>query len=42
MKTLSENWLTDGWIDFEYKKYILLACLQHVGGQFKEVKLDPA
>lgn len=41
MKNLSENWITEGWIDFEYKKYLLLAYLQHVGGQFKEVKLYP-
>lgn len=41
MKNLSENWITEGLIDFEYKKYLLLAYLQHVGGQFKEVKLYP-
>lgn len=41
MKSLSENWITEGWIDFEYKKYLLLAYLQHVGGQFREVKLYP-
>jgi hypothetical protein len=41
MKSLSENWITEGWVDFEYKKYLLLAYLQHVGGQFKEVKLYP-
>ncbi|RZS98045.1 hypothetical protein [Cecembia calidifontis] len=41
MKTLSENWITEGWIDFEYKKYVLLAYLQHVESQFKEVKLYP-
>jgi hypothetical protein len=41
MKQLSENWLTDGWIDFEYKKYMLLAYLQEVEKQFKEVKLYP-
>jgi hypothetical protein len=41
MKTLSENWITEGWIDFEYKKYILLAYLQYVQSQFKEVKLYP-
>lgn len=41
MKSLSENWITEGWIDFEYKKYLLLAYLQHVDSQFKEVKLYP-
>ncbi len=41
MKTLSENWITEGWIDLEYKKYLLLAYLQEVDAQFKEVKLYP-
>jgi hypothetical protein len=41
MKTLSDNWITEGWIDFEYKKYLLLAYLQHVDSQFQEVKLYP-
>lgn len=41
MNKLSDNWITEGWIDFEYKKYILLAYLQHVSVQFKEVKLYP-
>ncbi|MDO9551812.1 hypothetical protein [Rhodonellum sp.] len=41
MKNLSENWITEGWIDFEYKKYLLLAYLQEVSSQFKEVKLYP-
>lgn len=30
MKTLNHNWLTEGLIDFEYKKYILLSYLQEV------------
>nr|MBI1229082.1 hypothetical protein [Cytophagales bacterium] len=41
MNTLSENWISEGWIDFEYKKYILLGYLQNVNVQFKEVKLYP-
>lgn len=41
MKTLNDNWITEGWIDFEYKKYLLLAYLQHVNTQFQEVKLYP-
>lgn len=41
MKELSDNWLTEGRIDFEYKKYILLAYLQHVQGQFAEHHLYP-
>ena len=28
MKTLSETWFADGFIDFELKKYTLLAYLQ--------------
>jgi cell fate (sporulation/competence/biofilm development) regulator YlbF (YheA/YmcA/DUF963 family) len=42
MKNLSENWITEGWIDFEYKKYILLAYLQEVSSKFQEVKLYPS
>jgi hypothetical protein len=41
METLSKNWLTEGLIDFEYKKYILLAYLQKVHRHFKEKKLYP-
>ncbi|MCH7409267.1 hypothetical protein MM239_07675 [Belliella sp. DSM 111904] len=41
MKTLSENWITEGWIDFEYKKYVLLAYLKDVNHDFKNVKLYP-
>lgn len=41
MKTLSNNWLTEGLIDFEYKKYVLLAYLQDVKSKFKEKKLYP-
>ncbi|MFD2037386.1 hypothetical protein ACFSKL_21495 [Belliella marina] len=41
MKNLSENWITEGWIDFEYKKYLLLAYLKGVGADFKQVKLYP-
>ena len=28
MKNLEKDWLTQGLIDFEYKKYILLSYLQ--------------
>ena len=38
---LSPDWITQGLIDFEYKKYILLAYLQHTKKQFDEVKLYP-
>ncbi len=41
MKTLSNNWLTEGLIDFEYKKYVLLAYLQEVNINFEEKKLYP-
>lgn len=41
MATLSNQWLTEGWIDFELKKYQLLAFLQDVSERFKEKKLYP-
>jgi hypothetical protein len=41
MKTLSETWFAEGYIDFELKKYTLLAYLQQVTRYFKENKLYP-
>ena len=41
MAVLDKNWLTDGLIDFEYKKYLLLAYLQETVGQFDQKKLYP-
>ena len=41
MKTLSETWFADGYIDFELKKYTLLAYLQEIHQQFSENKLYP-
>lgn len=41
MGTLSENWLTEDLMDFEYKKYIVLAYLQSVKAHFNEQKLYP-
>ena len=41
MKSLEKDWLTSGLIDFEYKKYVLLAYLQHVKSNFKSQKLYP-
>ena len=41
MKKLDKDWLTSGLIDFEYKKYILLAYLQEVKGNFDSIKLYP-
>jgi hypothetical protein len=41
MKTLSETWFAEGYIDFELKKYTLLAYLQQVTQCFNESKLYP-
>ena len=41
MKSLSETWFADGYIDFELKKYTLLAYLQEVHKYFNESKLFP-
>lgn len=41
METLSENWMTERLIDFEYKKYVLLDYIQKVESHFKEQKLYP-
>ncbi|MFN6944757.1 MAG: hypothetical protein ACK4ND_07395 [Cytophagaceae bacterium] len=41
MNELNRNWLTEGLIDFEYKKYILLSYFQFVKENFKEKKLYP-
>ena len=41
MKTLSETWFADGFIDFELKKYTLLAYLQEVNKYFDQKKLYP-
>jgi len=41
MIRLSSNWLTEGLIDAEYKKYILLAYLQEVHRNFDEHRLYP-
>lgn len=41
MEQLKMDWLTDGLIDFEYKKYILLAYLKNVKENFSEQKLYP-
>lgn len=42
MAKLEKSWITDGHIDFEYKKYVLLAYLQHVKGDFDQSKLYPS
>jgi hypothetical protein len=41
MKQLSETWFAEGRIDFELKKYTLLAYLQEVDKYFNENKLYP-
>ena len=42
MALLSNNWLTEKYIDFEYKKYVLLAFLQDVDRDFEVQKLYPS
>lgn len=42
MATLSKNWITEKHIDFEYKKYILLAYLNEVSNEFESNKLYPS
>ena len=41
MKQLSETWFAEGYIDFELKKYTLLAYLKHISQYFDENKLYP-
>src|SRR3982751_863863 len=41
MKQLSETWFAEGYIDFELKKYTLLAYLQEVAKYFNQNKLYP-
>lgn len=41
MDKLKDNWLTDGLIDFEYKKFQLLAYFQNVKKSFKRLELYP-
>lgn len=41
MKSLSETWFAEGYIDFELKKYTLLAYLQEINKHFNENKLYP-
>jgi hypothetical protein len=41
MEKLSKDWLTQGLIDFEYKKYVLLGYLKTVKDSFGRVQLYP-
>lgn len=42
MKQLSSDWFMEGTLDFEYKKYVLLAYLQEVSREFAEYRLYPS
>ena len=41
MEALREDWFMHGTLDFEYKKYVLLAYLQHVSKEFAAYRLYP-
>lgn len=41
MKKLNPNWFFEDLLDFEYKKYVLLAYLQDVKHHFNQTKLYP-
>jgi hypothetical protein len=41
MENLKKEWLTEGLIDFEYKKYVLLAYLKRARESFNRVELYP-
>jgi hypothetical protein len=41
MKSLDNNWITEGILDTEYKKYVLLDYLQHCRHSFEARKLYP-
>ncbi|WP_237143972.1 hypothetical protein [Pontibacter pamirensis] len=41
MYTLPANWLTEGLLDFEYKKYLLLAYLKAAKTEFGKQRLYP-
>lgn len=41
MENLSKDWLTQGLIDFEYKKYLLMGYLQTVQKSFDRTELYP-
>ncbi len=42
MANLSETWLTEGLIDIEYKKYLLLSFLQKTEAKFNSKELYPS
>lgn len=41
MDTLKHDWLTEGLMDYEYKKYVLLAYLRDIRGRFNKSELYP-
>jgi len=41
MKRLQKDWLTQGWLDFEYQKLVILAYLQGVRQHFSDKKVYP-
>lgn len=41
MDSLKHDWLTEGLIDYEYKKYILLAYLKSISSKFNQSELYP-
>lgn len=41
MKKLDYNWLTEGLVDFEYKRYLLLSYFQEVERSFGQIILYP-
>ncbi len=41
MDRLKHDWLTEGLIDYEYKKYVLLAYLKDIGRRFNRSELYP-
>ena len=41
MTNLQRDWLTEGVFDFEYKKYVLMAYLQHINKEFDLHRLHP-
>ena len=41
MEGLKENWITEKWIDLEYKKYVLMAYLDRVKKAFNAIEIYP-
>lgn len=41
MGLFEQNWIASHWVDFEYKKYQLLAYLQQVDAKYSESKVYP-